>query len=92
MTNLDLLDLINKAVSHGVRVEAQAGRPRLLDDETVRRANASHLSGLNLPCLGRYYGVRAAYLGQRFRELDLPVRNYTSRAARAAALAADKER
>ena len=35
------------------------------------------------------YGVRSQYLGKRFRELELPVRNYCRNSERSAALAAD---
>lgn len=91
MSKNDLTAVIDRAVTHGARVKARAGRPRLLDEATVRRAHAEHMTGLNLQCLGRHYGVRASYLGRRFHELDLPVRNYTSKAARAAAMAAGTE-
>ena len=91
MTEDEVAAVVARAFGYGVRVRANQ-RPKLLDDVTVRRAHHSHLSGVNLVCLGRYYGVRAAYLGDRFRELELEVRNYTHRAERAKALAADEER
>lgn len=91
MVKSDLTAVIDRAVTHGARVEANADRPRLLDDATVRRAHAQHMTGLNLQCLGRHYGVRPSYLGSRFHELGLPVRNYTSKAERAAAMAAGTE-
>jgi hypothetical protein len=90
MTESEMAAVIDRAVRYAVRGEANR-RPYLLDDETVARAHASHMAGLNLQCLGRHYGVRAGYLGRRFRELGLPVRNYTSKRARAAALAAEEE-
>ena len=88
MTESELAAVIDRAVRYAARGEANR-RPCLLDDETIRRAHDQHMSGLNLQCLGRYYGVRPSYLGSRFHQLGLPVRNYTSKAERAAALAGD---
>jgi hypothetical protein len=85
----DLTAVIDRAVTHGARVQARAGRPRLLDEATIRRAHASHLTGVNLTCLARHYGVSRSYMGQRFHELGLPVFNYSDRRVRAAALAAE---
>lgn len=90
MTEREAAAVVDLAVRHGVRVQANQ-RPRKLDDETIRQAHRSHLSGLNLRCLGRFYGVRPGYLSERFHELDLPVRNYTHRAARLAAMTATAE-
>lgn len=87
MTESELAAVIDRAVRYAVRGEANR-RPYLLDDETVARAHASHMTGVNLQCLGRHYGVRAGYLGRRFRELGLPVLNKRERAA---ALAAEEE-
>lgn len=88
MTESEMAAVIDRAVRYAVRGEANVGRPLLLDDETVARAHASHMTGVNLQCLGRHYGVRAGYLGRRFRELGLPVLNKRERAA---ALAAEEE-
>ena len=91
MTDSEAAAVVDRAVRYGVRVQANQ-RPHKLDDETIRKAHKHHLSGLNLRCLGRFYGVRGQYLGERFRELDLPVRNYSHKGERVAALAADGER
>ena len=88
MTESEAAAVVDRAVRYGVRVQANQ-RPHKLDDETIRQAHRHHMSGLNLQCLGRFYGVRSQYLGKRFRELKLPVRNYCRNSERSAALAAD---
>lgn len=88
MTESEVDALVTAAVRHGVRVEANQ-RPRLLSDETLAEAYRYHLSGLNLRCLGRHYGVSSQYLSHAFARKEWPVRNYTCKRVRAAALAGD---
>ena len=86
MTESEVDALVTAAVRHGVRVQANQ-RPRKLDDATLAEAYRHHLSGLNLRCLGRYYGVSSTYLSAAFGRKGWPVRNYTCKRVRAAAMA-----
>ena len=82
--------VVEAAVRHAVRVEAAVkAHPPRLDEATLAEAYRHHLSGLNLRCLDRHYGVGYGYLSRVFGERRWPVRNYTWKRERAAALAGE---